>query len=121
MCIGFGDACFNTQIFSILGSLFPDASAPAFALFKFTQSAAAAASFFYSSVFTLNIQLGLLVVFCVIGTLTFFIVEWNEVSQLRQPVRSILVNDETNNADQEQLVREESEEPTASLLTSGNI
>ncbi|XP_033095507.1 UNC93-like protein MFSD11, partial [Anneissia japonica] len=35
--LGFGDSCFNTQIYSIVGYMFPEDSAPAFALFKFTQ------------------------------------------------------------------------------------
>ena len=46
--LGFGDACFNTQIFSILGSAYKDNSAAAFAIFKFVQSFAAAAAFFYA-------------------------------------------------------------------------
>ena len=46
--LGFGDACFNTQIFSVLGSFFKDNSAAAFAIFKFVQSFAAAAAFFYA-------------------------------------------------------------------------
>lgn len=78
---GFGDACYNTQIYSILGSLFADDSAPVFALFKFTQSAAAATSFYYSSLLTLRIQLGILQIFCLIGSFTFFIVEWDSVKK----------------------------------------
>ncbi len=78
---GFGDACYNTQIYSILGSLFPDDSAPVFALFKFTQSAAAATSFYYSSLLTLRIQLGILQIFCLIGSFTFFLVEWDSVKR----------------------------------------
>ena len=46
--LGFGDACFNTQIFSVLGSFYKDNSAAAFAIFKFVQSFAAAAAFFYA-------------------------------------------------------------------------
>lgn len=35
--LGFGDACFNTQIYSMLGGAFANNSAAAFAVFKFTQ------------------------------------------------------------------------------------
>lgn len=35
--LGLGDACYNTQIFSILGDVYADNSAPAFAIFKFMQ------------------------------------------------------------------------------------
>lgn len=74
--LGLGDACFNTQIYSILGSVYSDNSGPAFALFKFTQSLSAACCFFYSSVLELHYHLIILVVFCTAGTLTFCIVEW---------------------------------------------
>lgn len=37
LLLGFGDACFNTQIYSMLGGVFAKKSAAAFALFKFTQ------------------------------------------------------------------------------------
>jgi len=75
--LGFGDACFCTQIYSILGGIFPNKSAPAFAIYKFAQSAAAAASFYYSSIFTLRIQLLILQISCIWGTLAFFIAEWS--------------------------------------------
>lgn len=76
--LGFGDSCFNTQIFSMLGGLYPDDSAAVFALFKFTQSVAAAASFFYSPSVGLYIQLAILVVTGTLGTITFCLVEWAE-------------------------------------------
>ncbi|XP_076340619.1 LOW QUALITY PROTEIN: UNC93-like protein MFSD11 [Tachypleus tridentatus] len=78
--IGFGDSCYNTQMYSILGSKYSDDSAPAFALFKFVQSIAAAATFFYSNVIKLQYQLLILVVFGTIGTLAFCRVEWDTFS-----------------------------------------
>ena len=35
--LGFGDSCFNTQIYSLLGGVFAKKSAEAFSIFKFTQ------------------------------------------------------------------------------------
>ncbi|XP_063618565.1 UNC93-like protein MFSD11 [Cydia splendana] len=73
--LGFGDACFNTQIYSILGGNYADNSTSAFALFKFTQSLAAAACFFYSSRALLSVQLGVLAVLGTLGTAAFCRVE----------------------------------------------
>ncbi|CAH0579109.1 unnamed protein product [Chrysodeixis includens] len=74
--LGFGDACFNTQIYSILGGNYSDNSTSAFALFKFTQSLAAAACFFYSSRALLSVQLAVLGVLATVGTASFCRVEW---------------------------------------------
>nr|XP_054763618.1 UNC93-like protein MFSD11 [Lytechinus pictus] len=73
--LGFADACFNTQIYSLLGSYFKSDSASAFALFKFIQSAAAAIAFAYSLVLVLHWQLLILVVCGTFGALSFFYVE----------------------------------------------
>ncbi|XP_043946426.1 UNC93-like protein MFSD11 [Protopterus annectens] len=75
--LGLGDSCFNTQLISILGSLFSESSAPAFAIFKFVQSICAAVAFFYSNYLLLEWQLLILVIFGFFGTISFFFVEWN--------------------------------------------
>ncbi|KAF8789041.1 UNC93-like protein MFSD11 like protein [Argiope bruennichi] len=75
-------AMYVDVIYSILGSVYADDSAPAFALFKFFQSVAAAVAFFYSSVLELPYQLFILVVFGTLGTCTFWFVEWAEYRKL---------------------------------------
>ncbi|CAH1793783.1 unnamed protein product [Owenia fusiformis] len=74
--LGLGDSSFNTQIYSVLGFMFPEDSAPAFALYKFVQSVTAAVAFFYSTKLLLQWQLLILVVMNVLGTMCFFLVEW---------------------------------------------
>ncbi|XP_030064016.1 UNC93-like protein MFSD11 isoform X1 [Microcaecilia unicolor] len=78
--LGFGDSCFNTQLLSILGVLYSEDSAPAFAVFKFVQSISAAVAFFYSNYLLLQWQLLILVIFGFFGTISFFIVEWQAVA-----------------------------------------
>ncbi|EFN87369.1 UNC93-like protein MFSD11 [Harpegnathos saltator] len=75
LALGFGDACYNTQIYSLLGVLFVKESAPAFALFKFCQSVAAAISFSYSTHAGLHIQLLVLFITIIFGTGAFWYVE----------------------------------------------
>ena len=69
--IGFGDACYNTQIYSLIGSVLKNDSAAGFAIVKFFQSAFAAAAFFYSNQLELPYQLLLLIILCICGTITF--------------------------------------------------
>ncbi|XP_065549923.1 UNC93-like protein MFSD11 [Lathamus discolor] len=73
--LGLGDSCFNTQLLSILGFLYSEDSAPAFAIFKFVQSICAAVAYFYSNYFLLQWQLLIMVVVGFFGTITFFLVE----------------------------------------------
>lgn len=75
LTLGFGDACYNTQIYSLLGVVYAKDSAPAFAVFKFMQSAAAAISFVYSNHVGLHGQLSILLVAMVLGTTAFVFVE----------------------------------------------
>ncbi|XP_069337844.1 UNC93-like protein MFSD11 isoform X2 [Eulemur rufifrons] len=74
--LGLGDSCFNTQLLSILGFLYSEDSAPAFAVFKFVQSICAAMAFFYSNYLLLHWQLLVMVIFGFFGTISFFAVEW---------------------------------------------
>uniref|UniRef100_A0A8C5KK21 UNC93-like protein MFSD11 n=1 Tax=Jaculus jaculus TaxID=51337 RepID=A0A8C5KK21_JACJA len=74
--LGLGDSCFNTQLLSILGFLYSEDSAPAFAVFKFVQSICAAVAFFYSNYLLLHWQLLVMVMFGFFGTISFFTVEW---------------------------------------------
>ncbi|KAM9371262.1 UNC93-like protein MFSD11 isoform 1-T1 [Phaethornis superciliosus] len=80
--LGLGDSCFNTQLLSILGFLYSEDSAPAFAIFKFVQSICAAVAYFYSNYFLLQWQLLIMVVVGFFGTITFFTVEWGAAAAL---------------------------------------
>ncbi|KAM4674655.1 UNC93-like protein MFSD11 isoform 1-T4 [Amazona ochrocephala] len=80
--LGLGDSCFNTQLLSILGFLYSEDSAPAFAIFKFVQSICAAVAYFYSNYFLLQWQLLIMVVVGFFGTITFFLVEWKAAAAL---------------------------------------
>lgn len=73
--LGLGDSCFNTQLYSILGCLYAEESAPVFAIFKFIQSVCAAVAFLYSNYLLLSWQLLVMVLFGFTGTLCFFLVE----------------------------------------------
>ncbi|XP_072549296.1 UNC93-like protein MFSD11 [Salminus brasiliensis] len=81
--LGLGDSCFNTQLLSIIGFMFRNDSAPAFAVFKFVQSITAAVAFFYSNYLLLHWQLLIMVLVGFTGTLSFFVAEWMVVSRQR--------------------------------------
>uniref|UniRef100_A0A7N8X0B6 Major facilitator superfamily domain containing 11 n=1 Tax=Mastacembelus armatus TaxID=205130 RepID=A0A7N8X0B6_9TELE len=81
--LGLGDSCFNTQLLSIIGFMFRDNSAPAFAVFKFIQSIMAALAFFYSNYLMLHWQLLILILAGFLGSVTFFVVEWQVESSRR--------------------------------------
>ncbi|KAM7371431.1 hypothetical protein PAMP_008678 [Pampus punctatissimus] len=82
--LGLGDSCFNTQLLSIIGFMYRDNSAPAFAVFKFIQSIMAALAFFYSNYLLLHWQLLILVLVGFLGSMTFFVVEWMAESNRRE-------------------------------------
>ncbi|KAL3285315.1 hypothetical protein HHI36_019424 [Cryptolaemus montrouzieri] len=74
--LGFGDACFNTQFYSIIGNVYSNNSACAFGVFKFVQSIGAAACFLYAKSVGLYVQLAILVVLAVLGTGSYVWVEF---------------------------------------------
>ncbi|CAI2357679.1 unnamed protein product [Caenorhabditis sp. 36 PRJEB53466] len=73
--LGFGDAVWNTQIYSFLCDTYPKQSAQAFALFKFYQSALSCAAFFYAPVLQLYWHLVILVITSLFAASCFFYVE----------------------------------------------
>ena len=73
--LGLSDSSFITTIYSFIGSELKADSAAAFTIFQFTKSTTAAAAFFYSKELELPYQLLILVILCVLGTITFTIVE----------------------------------------------
>ncbi|PIC15626.1 hypothetical protein B9Z55_022532 [Caenorhabditis nigoni] len=73
--LGFGDAIWNTQIYSFLCDTFPKQSAQAFSLFKLYQSALSCAAFFYAPVLQLYWHLVILVVTSLFAACCFFYVE----------------------------------------------
>lgn len=95
--LGFGDSCFNTQLYSILGTVYSEDSAPAFALFKFVQSLAAAVAFFYSDQVILRYQLLIMVILGTIGTLSFFQVEWEAHRKVLQKTEDQLDKGKSSN------------------------
>ncbi|XP_003976433.1 UNC93-like protein MFSD11 isoform X2 [Takifugu rubripes] len=82
--LGLGDSCFNTQLLSIVGFMFRNNSAPAFAVFRFIQSIMAAVAFFYSNYLLLHWQLLILVVAGFFGSITFFMAETLAQSMRRE-------------------------------------
>ena len=74
--LGFGDACLNTQIIALVGTLYTDDAESAFSLYLLLQSIAVTIGFFYSNYFGLYLQLGILIVVGLLGTITFIRVDF---------------------------------------------
>ncbi|GMT04385.1 hypothetical protein PENTCL1PPCAC_26559, partial [Pristionchus entomophagus] len=93
--LGFGDACWNTQIYAHLVANFPKQSSQAFALYKFYQSALSCAAFFYSPSVQLPYHLIIMVVFSLLAAVAFFIAERNakRTESRRSSEQSTLEND----------------------------
>lgn len=85
--LGLGDSCFNTQIMTLLGTVYAENSAPAYAVFKFIQSMAAAVAFLYSNWINLHVQLLILGLSATVGTLTFAAVEFEARALAKRTTR----------------------------------
>ncbi|XP_033207911.1 UNC93-like protein MFSD11 [Belonocnema kinseyi] len=72
--LGFGDACFNIQIFACLTSLYPNDNVAANSYYNFWQSVAMSTSYFYSNYFGLHLQLGILQFTVIFGTILYSII-----------------------------------------------
>uniref|UniRef100_A0A0N5AB91 UNC93-like protein MFSD11 n=1 Tax=Syphacia muris TaxID=451379 RepID=A0A0N5AB91_9BILA len=73
--LGFGDAAWNTQMYSLLIGIYSDRIAQAFSIMKFFQAAAACGAFFYTSAITLQWILLILLITSTIGLCCFTYVE----------------------------------------------
>ncbi|KAJ1095929.1 hypothetical protein NDU88_001079 [Pleurodeles waltl] len=79
LLLGFGDGCFNTQLYSLLSALYRDNSPSVFVLFRFIQSLSAAVALLYSGSLLLPWQLFIMTLACFLGTLALFHVEKTEL------------------------------------------
>uniref|UniRef100_A0A914XGC5 UNC93-like protein MFSD11 n=1 Tax=Plectus sambesii TaxID=2011161 RepID=A0A914XGC5_9BILA len=74
--LGLADSCWNTQIYSILATIYSDRSTQGFAIYKFCNAAMVGISFyFYGSYLQLRIQLLIMAIGAVIATGCFYAVE----------------------------------------------
>lgn len=73
--LGFADACFITQVTSVLGGVWKLQAPAAFGIFKFLQSLASCLGFFYSTVLQLHWQLLIVATFDILATVAFVKVE----------------------------------------------
>jgi len=70
---GISDSGFNTQIYSILGNLFPEPEGVAFAIFKLFQSLMTGAAFLYGSYITLVQNMLIILGSLILGLIFFFV------------------------------------------------
>ncbi|KYQ90736.1 hypothetical protein DLAC_09373 [Tieghemostelium lacteum] len=74
--MGFSDAGYNTQLYALVGSLYPTRGEPAVAVFKFVQSIATAIAFFYGHYVILYQHVIILNSFVIPACILFIIVDY---------------------------------------------
>ena len=95
--LGSGDSILTTQIYTLIGILYSGNSAPAFAIYKFFQSGLAALGLFYSPSLELQWQLLILLIFAVIGTISFIMVDINSKKRTKGHQFNKVTNKESEN------------------------
>ncbi|CAD6187790.1 unnamed protein product [Caenorhabditis auriculariae] len=80
--LAFGDACWNTQIYSLLCESYPTQSSEAFAMFRFFQAGMECFAFVYSSVLQLQYILVIMAGLSVFAAASFFLVEQLESTEI---------------------------------------
>ena len=76
IAIGFGDACFNTQIISFLSTYYVENNGPATAVFYFHQTVSSTIAFFYSNYIGLYVQLAILFFVGIVATACFNVADF---------------------------------------------
>uniref|UniRef100_A0A7E4VEN0 UNC93-like protein MFSD11 n=1 Tax=Panagrellus redivivus TaxID=6233 RepID=A0A7E4VEN0_PANRE len=83
--LGFGDSCWNSQVFAFLVDQYNEQSTEAFALLKFFQSLLTCAAFFYGSAIELQWHLLILIVSMMVGGFGFLMAERLSVIEIEHP------------------------------------
>uniref|UniRef100_A0A8D8YGK7 UNC93-like protein MFSD11 n=1 Tax=Cacopsylla melanoneura TaxID=428564 RepID=A0A8D8YGK7_9HEMI len=73
--MGLGDCCVHTELYSILGTIYPNESAEVFAVFKFVRCLCTAADFYCSPFIGLHIQLFIQTLFAILCLLCYIILQ----------------------------------------------
>lgn len=87
--LGFGDSCINIQIYNVLGTIYKEDIAPAFAFFCFCQSITVTLSFVGSNYIGLHIQLITFIIVGILGIGCFIFVN----------LRNMPIHDDTTSAE----------------------
>uniref|UniRef100_A0AC35F696 UNC93-like protein MFSD11 n=1 Tax=Panagrolaimus sp. PS1159 TaxID=55785 RepID=A0AC35F696_9BILA len=82
--LGFGDSCWNTQIYSFLIAEYPDKSAQAFSIYKFFHAMVTCAAFFWSKYIQLQWHFIILCATAIWGCFCFFVAESSEKTEFRK-------------------------------------
>ncbi|XP_008477199.1 UNC93-like protein MFSD11 isoform X1 [Diaphorina citri] len=78
--MGLGDCCVHTELYSILGTIYPNESAEVFAVFKFVRCLCTAADFYCSPFIGLHVQLFIQTLFAILCLACYVVVQLQYLS-----------------------------------------